>query len=220
MEIYQRGTLTKSKLSICAIIAMLATACGSQPTPTVEYKPTVTPHVFTSNKNDVWLAPCDGFEVLESYRVYWPRNERLLEQLESSEWRYYRCPQSRISLAAQYRTKSVQPPYNWQEVIWVEESYGTVGVYFDPNVQLWTYVWFLENQSQGGESFLAVVRAAPGFSGGCQKLDRFRLRRIAERDPMDRQPDSAGMRGLKITGKVECKFVMIRCPVHRPGGDS
>jgi hypothetical protein len=188
-----------TKFSGLLIAIMLGTACGTQPTPTTEFRPTVTPHVFSANKNDVWLAPCDDFEALESYRIYWPRNERLLEQLETSEWRYYGCPQSRISLAAQYRSKTVQSPYNWLEVIWVEERYGTVGVYFDPNVQLWTYVWFLDNPSRGDNSILAVVRAAPGFSGGCEKSDPFRPRRTTKRYPVDRLPVIAGTRSMEIT---------------------
>lgn len=167
MALRVRSSRWQAILGWMIIVLWLGTACSPKPEATAQSKPTITPPVFRSHLEDSALEPCDGSQTLRSFEIPWTRNERLVEELESSDWRYYWCPQSRALLAYLYRLKTQQPPYAWQEVIWVEEDYGTLGVYFDPNVQLWTYVWFLDSRFPASSSILVIVRAVPGFGGGC-----------------------------------------------------
>jgi hypothetical protein len=129
------------------LIAMTACAPPATPTPVPTPIPTATVAPFptrfpTPTIYDARHMPgCDGFEPLaDRFRFEWPGIEEIKDV---TDWAYFRCTQSPTQVAAFYREKMVNPPYNWQEIAWVERPEGTLGVYFHTVFQRWLYVWML-----------------------------------------------------------------------------
>lgn len=102
------------------------------------------------------MLQCDGFQELPgAVKFDWVGLDKITDV---DTWGYYRCRQPAADLAALYHEKMVKPPFNWQEISWVEAPDGKLGVYFDSLRQSWLYLWFLTNSDVSGTLLVAAPR--------------------------------------------------------------
>jgi hypothetical protein len=102
------------------------------------------------------MPQCDGFQELpDAVHFDWPGIEEIKDV---DSWGYFRCGQPAAQVAANYRERMVKPPYNWQQIGWVELPEGTLGVYFDAVRQDWLYLWFLITPDVPGTLLIAAPR--------------------------------------------------------------
>ena len=83
--------------------------------------------------------------------------EDIVRDTPTTNWTYYQCAQSQISLAAFYRLWMSKPPYNWLEAHWEERANATMGVYFHKDPDRWLYLWFLPAKDTEQISYLVVA---------------------------------------------------------------
>ncbi len=102
------------------------------------------------------MPKCEGFQELPAaVRFEWVGLDKITDV---DSWGYYRCGQARDDVASLYHEKMAKPPYNWQEISWVELPEGKLGVYFDALRQSWLYLWFLTNPNVPGTLLIAAPR--------------------------------------------------------------
>jgi hypothetical protein len=102
------------------------------------------------------MPVCDEVEALAGdFGFTWPGIEDIKKNSEDLE--YYRCQHSYDQVATFYRDKMPRPPYNWQEVAWVERPEGILGEYFHSAYQSWFYLWFLPDTSAGKTTYLVAA---------------------------------------------------------------
>jgi hypothetical protein len=138
-------------IAACAPAATPTSLPTPVPAPTRVVFPTPLPVAAYDSRH---IPGCDGFELLaERFRFEWPGIEDIGDV---TDWGYYRCAQAPTQVAAIYREKMIHPPYNWQEIAWVERSEGTLGVYFHTVFQRWLYVWVLSRPNDS-KAYLVVA---------------------------------------------------------------
>jgi hypothetical protein len=149
-------------LSLTSMILTLAAcspAATPTPTPTPVPPPTATPLPMPTPIGfymPSYMPICDGAKLLaEDFGFTWPGIENIKKDAENLE--YYRCQQPYGQVATFYREKMLNPPYNWQEIAWVELPEGTLGEYFHAVYQSWFYLWFVPDQSAGQASYLVAA---------------------------------------------------------------
>ncbi len=163
-------TLSKTTVWTRFVVLILlgATGCGSSlgpaptPTPIPTAIPTATPSAPPPTSTpapaymDLNMPGCDGFQELPSAVSFdWPG---LADIQDVDSWQYYRCTQSPADVAALYHGKMVKPPYNWQEISWVELPEGKLGAYFHAVRQSYLYLWFLNKPEISGTLLVAAPR--------------------------------------------------------------
>ena len=160
-------TTTTMRRSLPLVVLVLATlglpglACGPAATPVAT--PTAVPSPApspTGTPSEVaeWrdTPACDGLEKLPQAILFdWEGKE---EVGDAGTWEYYRCQQPQAQVAAFYREMSLKPPYNWQEMAWVEKPQGTLGIYFHAAFQVWLYRWVLPDPAGEQTSRVVVAR--------------------------------------------------------------
>ncbi len=101
------------------------------------------------------MPACKDFEVLGRRPQFdWPTIDKVGTD---ADWVTYRCGNKPSDLAAFYREKMVQPPYNWLETGWTELPQGTLGVYFHAGFQSWKYLWFLKDPASSDSTILVIA---------------------------------------------------------------
>jgi hypothetical protein len=114
------------------------------------------------------LAPadvpaCKDAQTLQQpVQFVWAGIDDIVRDTPETNWTYYRCGQSQISLSASYRQWMLKPPYSWIETYWEGRREATMGVYYGnsgssslPN--RWLYLWFLPESSAPLSSSLVAA---------------------------------------------------------------
>jgi hypothetical protein len=169
-EVAMRRLSRTTAFAFLLSVLLPAAACGSLlavsptplPTPIPTAVPTPTPNTPTPTSApapayvDLNMPGCNGFQELPGTVSFdWPG---LADIKDVDSWGYYRCTEPAGQLAALYKERMVTPPYNWQEISWVELPQGTLGAYFHAARQSWLYLWFLTNPDVPGTVLVAAPR--------------------------------------------------------------
>ena len=159
---------------ILMIMLVGLAACQSTPQPPLaETFPTATPALAPSAVATVVAEPtveyvistmplCPGLASIQPYKFAWPNVEAATEKLADYNWGYYRCSLAQADLAKLIRQEMPKPPYLWDEVNWVEQPEGTLGVFFQRVRQVWIYIWMLRTPD-GATSNMVIARGNPGM---------------------------------------------------------
>jgi hypothetical protein len=165
-------------LVVClAVFLGFGVACQSKPAPS-EFNSTATPPSsgtapsFNSTPEPTVeyaisrIPLCQGLEALPAPLQFdWPDKEAVFEKLADHTWGYYRCSIPQPGLAAFYAQKMVRPPYNWQQVAWLDNSGGSVVLYYSSLLRVWIYLWLLPGPDKTS-SYLVVSKSDPGAPQG------------------------------------------------------
>ncbi|HEX9075088.1 MAG TPA: hypothetical protein VF932_04885 [Anaerolineae bacterium] len=145
----------------CLTLLCILAACAPAPTPipTPTSVPTATPRPTLAPEPVGDYVPsdiprCAGVKALDSpLKFDWPG----IDDVGEADWFYYRCALKPEEVAAFYREKTKDPPYNWMEQAWVVLPEGTLGAYFHTARQEFLYLWFLSDVSSPQTSYLVVA---------------------------------------------------------------
>jgi hypothetical protein len=160
--------------TLCALMLgciYLFTACTSPPRQTIPSRlpvaslpaiVTATPPTF-SNSSALGeslllrIPKCDGIEIQDEPIIFsWPNIETRIKELGEALWGYYSCDQSPKELAAFYKVRMTEPPYNNHEINWVERSDGFVGVYYN-SANAWLYIWIVPQPDFPEKTYIIVA---------------------------------------------------------------
>lgn len=168
-------------LSLCAACAGTGQAVpaslprpAASPTSITSSTPAVIPTPMSIAEYILSLIPhCDGIQVLaQPVKFVWPNVEQRLKDLEGSDWGYFSCPRPVAEVSAFYREQMPQPPYNLNETNWVDQSEGTLGVYYHAARRTWTYAWVVPQPGNLQASYVIVAQtASEAFEPAC-RLDQ------------------------------------------------
>ncbi len=160
---------------VACVALYLCAGCVPAPTPTpvptpvptaTLVAPTPTGVLFSTAGNH--FAPegvpaCNGAQPLENpVQFSWAGIEAIAQNAPESNWTYYRCAESPVTLAAFYRYWMPDAQYRWVGQHWEQQPSGTMATYFtntgnptDPN--RWLHLWFLPDLSSAQSSYLVAA---------------------------------------------------------------
>ena len=152
-------------------VPALSAVPAASPTPIMTSAPTAVPTPMSIAEYILSVIPrCDEIEILDQpVKFVWPNVEQRLRDLEGSDWGYFSCPRPVAEVSAFYRERMLQPPYNLNETNWVDRSEGTLGIYYHPVRQNWTYMWVVPQPGDLQTSYVIVAQTASEvFEPECQ----------------------------------------------------
>ena len=160
---------------VLSIVMGLSSGCVAASTPTPVSTPLPSPTAIPEpptgwlpspigNRNAPADVPAckDAQSLDQPIRFTWAGIEDIVQNAPETNWTYYRCGQSRATLAAFYRQWLPEPQYHWTEYHWEERAQATLGVYFystsTPGVpNRWLYLWFVPDKTADQVSYLVAA---------------------------------------------------------------
>jgi hypothetical protein len=114
------------------------------------------------------IPQCEGLKILDQpLKFDWPNIEARIAEIGGALWGYYSCEQPQADVAAFYKEHTPEPPFNHEEVNWVQRVQGDVGVYYNAASSVWMYVWMVPQPGDPLKTFVIVAESFEPIKGGC-----------------------------------------------------